>query len=568
MLRLLLLALLVAHTSSPEQIRLRTHAAVGSPEYWVDDNGAAASWAACLSATPLSGASACTMTQANANAAEGHTINFRAGTYNTQIAPTADGTYANRITYQGYNGEAPEVTNVGSNACVQLTGRDYIKVTGFILHDCNQLINLTGGSSYNEFANNVIRVGTGTANIGINIFTLNAVAGTANSHNWFHDNTIYDGGYVNQDTCNDISGMASIGADSPNDDTLSNYNTFEDNTIYWGAHHALKFNTHYNVARNNVMHNEDWTTASAACQLKQCAPNGLYGNRVINVLFDHNGTVEDTYNLIEGNRLGFAGLPSDGNGADVLTLGGQRDIARYNDIYAAQGLGLYARQSSNIAKYLSIYNNTIAFNGLGPVCRLPPINPGFLTGAVRFPSGAEPNFFVNNILNSTTGTELRNTGNTLNIVTPNWQAANGNPQFTDATYTDPFSLTAPDFTLQAGSGAIDTASHLAIAVGAGSSSTSLVASAVSPWFGALPFQDGTRGSDLVRLNGTMHADWIAIGTVSNTVQISSIDYATNTITLASAKSWSDGASVWLYKKSDGVIVLVGTAPDYGAHEKP
>ena len=64
----------------------------------------------------------------------------------------------------------------------------------------------------------------------------------------------------------------------------------------------------------------------------------------------------------------------------------------------------------------------------------------------------------------------------------------------------------------------------------------------------------------------LQADWIAIGTVKNVVQISSIDYVTNTITLASPMIWADGASIWLYKKSDGVQVLYGKGPDMGAHE--
>jgi len=48
--------------------------------------------------------------------------------------------------------------------------------------------------------------------------------------------------------------------------------------------------------------------------------------------------------------------------------------------------------------------------------------------------------------------------------------------------------------------------------------------------------------------------------------IASINYSTNTITLANAISRSDGNSVWLYKKSDGVRVLYGSAPDAGAYE--
>jgi hypothetical protein len=81
---------------------------------------------------------------------------------------------------------------------------------------------------------------------------------------------------------------------------------------------------------------------------------------------------------------------------------------------------------------------------------------------------------------------------------------------------------------------------------------------------AMYFQDGTWGSSL----DNTQADWVAIGTVNNIVQISSINYNTNTITLASPITWSDNDSIWLYKKSDGTRVLYGNAPDYGAFYLP
>jgi len=82
---------------------------------------------------------------------------------------------------------------------------------------------------------------------------------------------------------------------------------------------------------------------------------------------------------------------------------------------------------------------------------------------------------------------------------------------------------------------------------------------------ALYFQDGTWGSDLAR-GVSLFPDWIAIGNVENIVAIRSIDYESNTITLAAPKSWSDGAPIWLYRKSDGTVVLRGSAPDFGASE--
>ncbi len=71
------------------------------------------------------------------------------------------------------------------------------------------------------------------------------------------------------------------------------------------------------------------------------------------------------------------------------------------------------------------------------------------------------------------------------------------------------------------------------------------------------FQDSWAGVD---------PDWIAVGSVSNVMGISSIDYDTNTITLAGSISRNQGDPVYLYKDSDGTRVLYGSAPDIGAYE--
>jgi hypothetical protein len=110
--------------------------------------------------------------------------------------------------------------------------------------------------------------------------------------------------------------------------------------------------------------------------------------------------------------------------------------------------------------------------------------------------------------------------------------------------------------LQAGSPAKDAGGALTIvAVADTGSGTSLVVS------DAGYFQDGTYAP-----TGTIFADWIAVGTVGNIVSISSINYSTNTITLANSITRKDNDPVWLYKKSDGARVLYGTAPDAGAYE--
>lgn len=122
---------------------------------------------------------------------------------------------------------------------------------------------------------------------------------------------------------------------------------------------------------------------------------------------------------------------------------------------------------------------------------------------------------------------------------------NGDPLVTDGSTCD--------FTLQSMSPAIDTGGPLTTvhADDTGSGTSLIVTDA--QWF-----QDGWAGVD---------PDYIAVGTVGNTVQISSIDYGTNTITLAGGISRTPGSDpIWLYRKSDGDYVLHGAAPEIGAFE--
>jgi hypothetical protein len=114
----------------------------------------------------------------------------------------------------------------------------------------------------------------------------------------------------------------------------------------------------------------------------------------------------------------------------------------------------------------------------------------------------------------------------------------------------------PDLRLKSSSGAINKGTHLTTARSSGSNSKILDVE------DAMYFQDGTWGSIL----SDIKPDWIAIGSVNNVVQIKSIDYKSNRITLASPSNWKDKDKVWLYRKSDGAIVLNGDFPDIGANE--
>jgi len=72
------------------------------------------------------------------------------------------------------------------------------------------------------------------------------------------------------------------------------------------------------------------------------------------------------------------------------------------------------------------------------------------------------------------------------------------------------------------------------------------------------FQPGWGPSDHAVLGDT-----IRVG-ASTTVQITGVNYSTNTLTLANSISCSAGDSVYLYKDSSGTVRLTGSAPNVGA----
>lgn len=135
-----------------------------------------------------------------------------------------------------------------------------------------------------------------------------------------------------------------------------------------------------------------------------------------------------------------------------------------------------------------------------------------------------------------------------------WQTPLSGKAASDIYNSDPtFVAPLTDLHLIAGSPAIGTGGQLTTVAGGDSGSgTSLVV--VDAGF----FQDGYGITNV-------QADWIRVG-ASSTAQISSINYATNTITLVSGITRSSGDNVFLYKNSNGTVVLNGSAPDMGAYQ--
>ncbi len=532
---------------------------VFSGVYWVHPTGTA-SWTNCRSEVDPGLSKYCSLNTANASLVAGDTVYLKGGTYNTHILPANSGTSISaRITYSAVPSESPIIKNTATQYStyyhgILLRGHKYIKIHGITVgphSTMNRVLMITHGASYNEISNCIFD-GAGNSTIQIWDGDPNPGAGIPCVHNWIHHTTIANTGYVNS-ACDDIGGVQ-LGV--PAYDKDSNYNTFESNVFYGGGHHNLETFTKFNVIRNNYFHHEGSMANPGGCPYGPDT-NGKYGNRNIQI-YDGYGE-EGKYNLIEGNRFGHAGPPPDDDGGDGMTLTASKNIVRYNAIFNSLNNGLLLKTGAgSLADNNRIYNNTIYKSGRYR-------NTGSLWQGCNFRwygSYARVGNVVKNNLMYLYGTGSNDFcgGSTSiysdNTVTNNWLTSNGSPGFVDTTVTMPSNRSLPNLNLQSSSGAIDGGTYLTRAAGAGTNSTTLVVG------DALYFQDGTWGSSLAG----HQADWIAIGSINNVVQIYSVNYAANTITLSAPKTWAANANIWLYKKSDGVQVLHGPAPDFGAYE--
>jgi hypothetical protein len=497
--------------------------------HWVSTTGSAA-WSSCVGeADP---GTYCSLATANSNLAAGETAYLKAGTYNNDgyINPTNSGAADNYITYQATGGT---VDITGQTYGVYLNSKNYIKISGITVTSPTSVPLFVTNGKYNWIADSTFSGGAVGSNYWgsqiVNNSSYNRVTGCT-----FHTFGTQDRG-----------GVFAIGTEESSTDTTQ-YNLIENCTMYHGGHHVIAILGRYNTVRNNHFHNEAWDP---------------YGHRVIYIMGSTNSAF-GIRNLVEGNRVGYAGISYDGGVNHGQLNAGNYNIVRYNTYLGntAAGIGFDCGSGYPVApSYNAVYNNTfynnsaagdrdgggVDFNDWG--------HPGAITG----------NVFKNNLFyaNGSPVLSFRNYGGVTlanQTFTNNFNGTNGqntNPLFVGTAGTDPTSTTAPNLTLQAGSPAIDSGTSLTTTNGAGNNTTTLIVT------DAKYFQDGTYAPA-----GTISADWIAVGTVSNTVQISSVNYSTNTITLTFPISWSNGQEVWLYKKSDGKVVLAGSAPDAGAFE--
>jgi hypothetical protein len=358
--------------------------------------------------------------------------------------------------------------------------------------------------------------------------------------------------------------------------------TIENNTIEYGGHTTFDSYAIKSVVRNNTSHNEPWYPADNGTCTVNHEPDyindnydGLYSHRNFSITDTHDR--ERSYNLYENNRIGHPGINPNNDGSTNLVIAAPGNIVRYNYLYNAMHNNMKTKYGDNYGWQESggtrnrIYNNTLYKNGYGykeyeDSYPWPMALKGFRYYASKDSAG---NVLKNNIVYKSYagdhGTDdiQDDTSNPASIEENNWCTndgyscvGSGDPMFVNPDISDPTNTTLPNLSLLPESPCIDQGTHLTQASGAGSASTTLIVNDASY------FQDGSWGSS----QSAIQADSISIGSVANTAEIAAIDYKTNTIELVNPMTWADDARIWLYKNSNGTVVLEGTAPDIGAYE--
>ena len=529
--------------------------AAESTTYWVSTTGnPATTWASCKGDSDPS--VYCYMGTANSNAVAGDTINVKSGTYNTDggsigagsandenIDPANSGSSGNPITYTAIDGNhtvtitGPACNGTGEPAIDLRDGNNYITVNGLDAYGCAHFIMISGGS------NNIITNGSFDRDNLADWHSSRLDEGS--QYNWIHDNQFSKAGECTGGGSDDGS-ILDIGDEEDSSDTTA-YNLVEDNVFFHAGHHILGLMSQHNTIRNNYFHNEVWT-------------NGK-GNRTLYIA-GYNTNVKE--NLIEGNRFGYAAPPCDASDVGGVAVAASYNIFRYNMFYHHDIHGLYFQVYAGYSdsSYNHVYNNTF-FNNCNSTVWPSLCDEGFEDSAIGFIDweGSEEvkyNVFKNNLYFNHFTPYTENTDAYIADQTFANEFngdVSGDPLFIDASTTYPADKTdssLPDLSIPTNSPAKDVGGALTT-VSSGCNSAALTLA------DADYFQDGTWGP-----SDTIDADWIAVGTVGNTVQISSI--SGNVVTMVSSVSCTNSDSVWLYKDSDGTVVLYGSAPDAGAYE--
>lgn len=477
-----------------------------------------------------------TLAHANSRVVAGDTVSIRGGIYSESIAPARSGTESRRITYRAFSDE--EVTLTGVYHGILMQDRAFVTVDGI---DCRQTQTfLLIDNSHDIWIRNCVfdqaALHKGGPK-GIRIVN-------NSHHNRIQRCWIGRAGYVAVDESSrtglqDRGGLINIGNDVESNDD-SHYNLIEDNILAYGSHHVLLLASSYNVIRNNTFHNEAWMADPTD-------PERKYGNRCIG-----GGGPNSSHNLIEYNRIAFAGPPPDDDGAYGIERASPANIYRYNSIYhnGTAGIGLHSKWHGTTSEN-HVYANTFYRNGENE--EIEDFHKGGIS--IQNYNGVEPtgNVIRNNLFHRNITPDDRfhaqgvfavggNVRLEAQVVAGNWLEA-GDPLFMDvSTSADPHSPNPPDFRLQASSPCID-------------AGTFLTRTRMSGRGRELPVEDVGYFSDGW---GIVPGDDIQLEGSPVVVRVIHVDRDTKVLQLDGDLVWQDGQGV--------ALPYAGLRPDVGAFE--
>jgi hypothetical protein len=469
-----------------------------------------------------------TIDKANKQVQPGDTAFIRKGSYSHSISPDTSGTEQLRITYAAYLDEV--VVLSGMTIAVNLVNRAYITVDGMKIEHVDRYVTLDNShhiwivNGHFDLHNNPEGWPTGI------IFKNNS------QYNWLHHCVI---GRVGYSTVDDDKGCVMNLGVWENADDNTDYNLIEDNVFFYGGHHVLAVSSSYNIVRNNYFHNENWM------ECERAETGNLCGNR--NIIFEYDPT-NVQYNVIEGNRFAFSGVPPDQNTSTGLSVRTPHNIVRRNVFYHCDGPGMGISTLTGLWDAIDnhVYHNVYYHNGYPA---LPGVETwkeaGFLiahhgTGAEIKDLGIKNNIFYDN---KTHAIMFYYVEKDSQVVEGNWEEA-ADPLFKDITSTvDPFDPSVPDFHLQETSPCIDSGVFLTRVVSPDGSGTLFQVEDAGYFINGWGIIEG----DLIQLEGSVER-----------ARITQVDYNNNTITFDQSLTWTTNSGVSL--------AYEGTAPDIGAFE--
>ena len=514
-----------------------------------------------------------TIAKANATLIAGDTVLIHAGTYSDQIRPANNGASDSmRITYRAY-GDGDAIVTIRSGisfyrpnaGAIALGDRSYITVDGIkVLPGWSPMWPCFGNMAGSDhcIVENCVMEGSISRGFVMADWLADGNLGRAfeSRYNIFRNNTVT--GVV------ETEDLVTLGCNS-------HHNLVEDNILFEAGHVVLNVfpgsydNPHHNVIRNNRMRTTDHTAMS----FYRVGPGNIYEGNLSDSSYRGNSLQFSQpeaiirYNVI--SRGGYtSGAMTGGVSMSTSTklhrIGIATDNRFYNNtIIDNNGYGFGAAWNTDavdIGRNVHV-NNIVYANNIGRGAQIKYRTTRSVPGGIR-------DLWRTNLIGEPSGggNPVPDPNRTIvqvpywGFVTPaeamtllTWPV---DPVFENILQLDPcfVDFNAKDYHLNPDSSLIDAGTHLTTVDGADSGSGTTLKVDDSRFF-----SDGMGVPEV-------EADWIAIGDIGNTIQIVSVDHATNTITLSASFPRSVGDPVWLHKISDGTRVLVGNAPDLGAFE--